>query len=151
MGYWTDHPMGGDAPMDLEGDLLSRYDSEYDEDHCYFEQPKEEIREKIEKDFLVLLKEAEEADNFTFPWILMNYGVQFPEEYLERVIELIGDGDGAERGYSPDEGPAIYCERLREAFRKGQRTITPDLECMGLFDTISLALESASLLPVNTI
>jgi hypothetical protein len=141
--------MAGDNPMDLRDELFYRYN---DGDKCYFEFSEEEIKAKIEEDFRVLLIEAEKMDNFAFPFAIIDYGVVVPEDCIDRVIELIGDGDGGDRGYEQEQVgtvennfnnlqcPQDYCDQLRHHIKDilAKRVKAEDVltECVGLLSTI---------------
>src|ERR1035437_42472 len=96
MGYWSEHPMAGDTPLDYRDELLSRYDIN---NTVYYEREVGELKYLIENDLISLIKQSEEYDNFTLPFIIIEYKVKIPNKLIARIKKLIGDGRNNVRGY----------------------------------------------------
>lgn len=101
MGYWSTHPLAGDAPSDVRDRLLGPLDSE---EGFHFQLPKEQVGAWISEHLPGLLAqiESEEApeDFFVLPFIVAEHRVRIADAALsEKIREMIGDGGAKARGY----------------------------------------------------
>jgi len=159
MGYWSTHPMGGDTPWDLKADLLNDREDYFEEEYG-IEWASEEMDKKmlewITDNFLSLLEQAERTNNFTLPWICMEYEVKVPKIYIERVKALIGDGGSSDRGYPEGikDSPATYAKMLYDNFEEyleNHEKYLEDLRCESLMEAAvdMLANKESGLVNVN--
>ena len=151
MGYWSVHPMGGDTPMDLEYDLLGRYNRDNGET-CYYELEHDELAALIKKDLKILIEDAETHGNFTLPFIIVNSGIKSTTRQARALKRLIGDGGNGDRGYESGKRatlannwnnlarPIDYCDQLRYYFNgivSGKVDKNVLERCKGLLETIA--------------
>jgi len=150
MGYWSEHPMGGDTPMDMRDELLGRYDDYNNGPEYYFER--DDLKTLIERDIDAIVAQAEkDKANHALPFIIVENGVSLRKDLITRVKNMIMDGNGCERGYhqkrkaTPQNGwnglkcPQDYCDQLRFYFRDiSAGKVGADVlkECKGLLQTI---------------
>lgn len=151
MGYWDDHPMAGDTPLDVKGDLENKLTSllpepttfdRWEEDPCETLLTEDSIRT-----LLILMDlgewEAYENHNFVIPFLMVQFRITTQDEELsERLREMIGDGGAAYRGYPKNyhEGPEPYAKALYNAWPKlmsGELSMESFDNCRGLFEVMA--------------
>lgn len=138
MGYWSTHPMGGDAPCDaeiiLERNLYKRagikpdLDEDGYEEYNVTEEEKLELIEKYKLDIIYdpdyYLVEIHECfkDSYTdymfaIPYLFIENGIKFDDDkHIERLMYLLGDGGASNRGYTKDEedSPLKYVKIIKK-------------------------------------
>lgn len=117
MGYWSEHPMGGDYPQDLALDvyyyIIKKENMTYLDD--FFEgideQKRREILNKYKHELLYNMNDY----GFVIPYIFIDYSIRFDDQKdLDKIKDLMNDGGAVDRGYDEDEfGPHIYAEALK--------------------------------------
>jgi len=128
MGYWSEHPMGGDSPMDSQFVIMDVLftGEEFDNEEIYtYDEIKKRLSEQIEKVLEVVKEDLD--DEFVLPFTIAEFEVQIKDKTLsEEIKEMIYDGDNCERGYEYDpvptkennytdfDRPICYANQLRD-------------------------------------
>lgn len=121
MGYWSTHPMGGDAPYSAFSDLIETCAKKEGMD--YYDIDDYEFKVLLEKYKMDIIENpdnyVEERFRFVIPFAFIQYTVRFDDETLEKVISFLGDGGSKSRGYTKDEyGPMNHIEKVLEYKRE---------------------------------
>jgi hypothetical protein len=113
MGYWSEHPMGGDSPLDDKEELMRQVYELTEAEESLFYSPdspaRAELIEKMKNLFIEKLPQLIEfSENLDCPWVLPYQIVEFEikitdKNLSDQIKELIGDGGSEERYYDKDE------------------------------------------------
>lgn len=163
MGYWSTHPMGGDSPLDvlsyLEDYLLKLEGKELDEEYEFFgDLPYEERKSMYEKhkyellngftDYMNKNHKYYEGYEFVLIYRLIYHDIRFPNKYIDKLVEMLGDGGATERGYELNEkdSPYMYIKKIvdnkelifseEKSIKDVPQDIVESLYCPGLLQTI---------------
>jgi hypothetical protein len=140
MGYWSEHPLGGDSPGDVKYSLLEYlfkeegYDLNYIIEEVEMKTKRKRLKKKLPElvDNFNIIFEGHDSDyyghrfDFVLPFTVIDYGVTINGEVISKKLkDMIKDGGGGDRGYhqpqkaTPDnnwnkfEHPQDYCDQLR--------------------------------------
>jgi hypothetical protein len=123
MGYWSEHPMGGDEPLDetyrmyrimaklTNVENINEILENDDEDGSSLTKLIYSIIEKPKLVFDVLISLQM---RFVFPWAIYEKAIEIKNEEVKELLkEAIGDGGHNRRCYHhTDPGPATYSKTL---------------------------------------
>ena len=140
MGRWSNHPMGSDAALDARDTFMGRFDlkTNLGDEICYFERPKEEIRDALLALTLDELKEMADKDlvcddKYVIPYTFIEYEAYPTDPAIKKYLYGCLD-----EHYSADFEEGIQHIKL---FKKnfddiisGKKILTEDL---GLMATIA--------------
>lgn len=171
MGYWSTHPLGGDAPMDMtsyinefiykqEGGKLEN-DSDWRTylDNVFTNEFNVTVTNFL-KDTQKLSLLTESVENgtlddgdskFVLPFMICEKMIVIEDKNLSNKIKnLIGDGGSSSRGYTKDDedSPLKFARLLHDNWEKLQEVNYKDpimdiiLDNPGLFDVIAENISS---------
>lgn len=166
MGYWHEHPMAGDTPLDVEGGIDEAYiypaahaagvDHEdlFDKTNLY--------ARFLEKVLPAVLDDpgvfnGYEAFRFVLPYMVATYGVKVTDELHNiRLKSMIGDGGAGERGFGDPVGdfknPADYAKELHDnwdALMRGEIGYDNLHKERGMFEMLTDAAHKDGNSPIN--
>jgi hypothetical protein len=153
IGYWSQHPMAGDHPLDLQYDFLSAvigtklYSSLTDENN--YDKIKELFIREIQSGSVEKLL-MERGDDFEFipPFVIADYAIIIADKHLSGLLkDMISDGGADNRGYDENESPSpqVYADDLREKWdglMDGTIPFSTLERCTGLLETIVTSTKS---------
>lgn len=141
MGYWGNHPMAGDAPLDAIS-ILECYafeeagiNRDEDVDATEIKNAIENVKYNlIDEGTELLIEEDKYFEDFSFviPFIFLNYDIRFPKDKIDTLINLLGDGGASRRGYDEDsEGPmetVLVIRKYKEYLFDEEKTVDDAIE-----------------------
>jgi hypothetical protein len=164
MGYWSEHPMAGDTPMDVRDNLdflliqhapLDYYVTDNEDDYAFNTEKfsrkakRNSIKKALKRVTLQDLLTAVEELPCVLPFFLLDWNL-FPyasKLYKGDLVETLlksDDGGGDERGYDDEdsESPQATMSKFYKLMKQAQQLkipyhgVTDALDCPRLFGTI---------------
>lgn len=123
MGWWSAAVMGGDGPLDTQGDILEKIglDDAWYGDGLITEKMLDSARKKYEKYLPTLIKEIEDdGDDYTnvgyqaLGAVTMRLGFPISAELKERIIEAANDDEWAREDEERAEVMKSFIEDLNK-------------------------------------
>lgn len=107
MGYWNNHSMGGDTPLDIQLTCIAfLYKNKEKLEKVFREKDIDRFRELVEKDLSSAIREyipkEEEVTQLMFPLVftlMETLCIVNDEKFFDFYKELLGDGGAERRGY----------------------------------------------------